>query len=62
MDVIIKWRPPPTIVFFVTLDEAPAVDVNNLTLHSSGAPQHIKSADGLTEPFADFSRPNFLLS
>ena len=50
------------IVSVVTLDEAPAVDINDFTLRSPLAPEHIKSADRLPEPFTDFSRPNFLLS
>ena len=51
-----------TIISVVALDEAPAVNINDLTLHSSRAPEHIKSADRLSEPFTDFSRPYFLLS
>lgn len=51
-----------TIISVIAFDEAPAVDINDLTFRSSLAPEHIKSADGLSEPFADFSRPNFLLS
>jgi hypothetical protein len=50
------------IISVVTLDEAPAVDINDLTFHSPVAPEHIKSADRLSKTFTDFSRPNFLLS
>ena len=46
-----------TVVSFVALDEAPAVDINDLAFHSPGAPEHIKSADRLSEAVADFSRP-----
>jgi len=51
-----------TVISVVSLDEAPAVDINDLTFHSSGAPEHIKSANRLSEAFADFSRPDSLLS
>ena len=51
-----------TVIRFIALDEAPAVDINNLTFHSPGTPEHIKSADRLSEAFADFSRPSSFLS
>ena len=50
-----------TVIDVVTLDEAPAVDINDLTFHSPGTPEHIKSTDRLSEAFADFSRPGSLL-
>ena len=57
-----KARGTLTVISVVTLDEAPAVDINDLAFHSPGAPQHIKSADRLSEAFADFSRPRSFLS
>jgi len=51
-----------TVISFVSFDEAPAVYINDLTLHSAGAPEHIKSANRLSEAFADSRRPGSLLN
>ena len=56
-EITSKKRERSTVIGLVALDEAPAVDINDLAFHSSGAPQHIKSTNRLSETFADFSRP-----
>jgi hypothetical protein len=50
------------VISVVALDEAPAVDINDLTLLATRTPEHIKSTDGLSEAVADISRPRSFLS
>lgn len=61
-DMTNRKREKCTVIGVVALDEAPSVDINDLTFHPSGAPEHIKSANRLSEAFADPRRPRSFLS
>ncbi len=49
-----------TIVVIISLNKAPAVNVDDLASKTSVAAKHVKAADHLAEPFTNSTRPVFL--
>lgn len=56
----IERKTTRTIVSFIALDKAPAVDVDNLAPSSVLAAQHIEATHALPEAFTYFIGPRFL--
>ncbi len=50
----------PTVISIVAFDEAPAVDVYDLAPLAAIAPEHVKTADHLSETVADARSPCLL--